>query len=161
MELTPITAIQGIQAVLAPALGISAVGLLLLALNNRYSAIVNRIRLLNDEKRRFHKLLADNVQLNYTENARYQSIRNQMEGLLMRSRLIRNAIIWLQIAIGLFVLTSVAIGMSLFVAAAALASSTLVIFVCGMVCVLVGIVFAAIEIARSFRIVLIEVNAEE
>ncbi len=161
MELTPITAIQGIQAVLAPALGISAVGLLLLALNNRYSAIVNRIRLLNDEKRRFHKLLADNVQLNYTENARYQSIRNQMEGLLMRSRLIRNAIIWLQLAIGLFVLTSVAIGMSLFVAAAALASSTLVIFVCGMVCVLVGIVFAAIEIARSFRIVLIEVNAEE
>ncbi len=161
MDLTPITAIQGIQAVLAPALGISAVGLLLLALNNRYSAIVNRIRLLNDEKRRFHKLLADNVQLNYTENARYQSIRNQMEGLLMRSRLIRNAIIWLQLAIGLFVLTSVAIGMSLFVAAAALASSTLVIFVCGMVCVLVGIVFAAIEIARSFRIVLIEVNAEE
>jgi hypothetical protein len=161
MELTPITAIQGIQAVLAPALGISAVGLLLLALNNRYSAIVNRIRLLNDEKRRYHKLLADNVQLHYTENARYQSIRNQMEGLLMRSRLIRNAIIWLQIAIGLFVLTSVAIGMSLFVAAAVLASSTLVIFVCGMVCVLVGIVFAALEIARSFRIVLIEVNAEE
>jgi hypothetical protein len=30
-----------------------------------------------------------------------------------------------------------------------------------MICVLVGIVFAAVEIVRSFKIVLIEVNAEE
>ena len=43
-----VTAIQAIQAILAPALGISAVGLLLLGLTNRYSNIVNRIRLLND-----------------------------------------------------------------------------------------------------------------
>ncbi len=161
MNVTSISALQAIQAILAPALGISAVGLLLLALNNRYSAIVNRIRLLNDEQRRFHKLLADNVQLSYTENARYQSIRSQMQGLLMRSRLIRDAILSLQLAIGLFVLTSVALGLSFFVSAEMLTSSTLVIFVCGMVCVLIGIVFAAIEIARSFRIVLIEVNAEE
>lgn len=161
MDHAPLDAFQAIQAILAPALGISAVGLLLLALNNRYSTIVNRIRLLNDEKRRFHKLIADNVELNYTENARYQSIRNQTEGLLMRSRLIRNAILSLQAGIALFVITSVAIGLNFFVAATAFYASTLVVFVCGMVCVLVGIVFAALEIIRSFKIVLIEVNAEE
>ena len=58
MQEAPVTAIQAIQAILAPALGISAVGLLLLALMNRYSTIVNRIRLLNDEKRRFARHLA-------------------------------------------------------------------------------------------------------
>lgn len=161
MEQMNVTAFQAIQAILAPALGISAVGLLLLALNNRYSTIVNRIRLLNDEKRRFHKLIADNVELNYTEQARYQSIRNQTEGLLMRSRLIRNAILSLQSGIALFVITSVAIGVNFFVPTEAFYSTTLVVFVCGMICVLVGIVFAAVEIVRSFKIVLIEVNAEE
>lgn len=161
MEQGTVTALQAIQAILAPALGISAVGLLLLALNNRYSTIVNRIRLLNDEKRRFHKLITNNVELNYTESARYQSIRNQTEGLLMRSRLIRNAILSFQISIALFVMTSVAIGMNFFVSTEAFHSATLVVFVAGMVGVLVGIIFAAVEIIRSFEIVLIEVNAEE
>ena len=37
----------------------------------------------------------------------------------------------------------------------------LVVFIAGMLCVLVGIVFAGLEVHRSFKIVLIEVNAEE
>jgi hypothetical protein len=48
MQHAPATAIEAIQAILAPALGISAVGLLLLGLYNRYSNIINRIRSLNE-----------------------------------------------------------------------------------------------------------------
>ena len=59
MQAQGISAIQAIQAILAPALGISAVGLLLLGLSNRYSTIVNRIRLLADEKRRITRQLTD------------------------------------------------------------------------------------------------------
>ena len=37
-----------IQGMLAPGLMISACGLLLLGINNKYSLVVNRIRLLNE-----------------------------------------------------------------------------------------------------------------
>jgi len=145
MEHTVLTAFQAIQAVLAPALGISVVGLLLLALNARYSAIVNRIRMMNDEKRRFHKLIAENVELSYTETARYNSVRSQTRGLLGRSRLVRNAILALQTAIALFVVTSVMIGLNFFLPTEIPHAATLVSFIAGMLCVLVGIVSAAKE----------------
>ena len=44
--------VQIIQLMLAPGLMISACGLLLLGMNNKYSLIVNRIRLLNEERRK-------------------------------------------------------------------------------------------------------------
>ena len=44
--------VEVIQLMLAPGLMISACGLLLLGVNNKYSLVVNRIRLLNDEKRK-------------------------------------------------------------------------------------------------------------
>jgi hypothetical protein len=155
------TALSAIQSILAPALGISAVGLLLLGLNSRYSNIINRIRLLNDERRRFNKLISENVELSFTDNARYMSIRSQTQGLLERSKLVRNAILFHQFAIGLFVLTSVTIGFNVFLPLSFPQSITLVMFMGGMLCVLGGVINAALEIHRSHKIVLIDVNAEE
>ena len=153
--------IQIIQAMLAPGLGISAVGLLLLGLNNRYSTIINRIRLLNDEKRKLHKALVDGRSLEYAENLRLMSVTKQSSELLIRSRLVRNAILSHQTAIGLFVLTSLAIGISPFADSPVLREGALFLFMGGMVAVLVGILFGAAEVRRSFRIVLLEVKAEE
>ena len=154
-------AIQVIQAMLAPGLGISAVGLLLLGLNSRYSTIINRIRLLNDEKRKYLKVLAEGRSLEYADNARFMSVTKQTKELLLRSRLVRNAILSLQTAIGLFVLTSLGIGVSVFVASEFIRGSSLVVFMGGMSAVLVGIIYAGSEVRRSFRIVLMEVKAEE
>ncbi len=156
-----VTAIQAIQAMLAPAVGISAVGLLLLGLNNRYSAIINRIRLLNDEKRKYHKQIADNVELSYTDNSRFMSVINQGKELLIRSRLVRNAILSLQTSVGLFVLASAAIGVNLFTTSEALRAVPLMLFVIGMFSVFVGVVFSGREVYRSYKIILIEANAEE
>jgi hypothetical protein len=155
------TALRAIQAILAPALGISAVGLLLLGLNARYSNIVNRIRLLNDERRRFNRIISDNIELSFTDNARYLSIRNQTQGLLARSKLVRNAILFLQLAIALFVITSVMIGLNFFLPTNSPNSITLLLFIGGMLCVLAGISNSALEVYRSHKIVLIDVNAEE
>ena len=44
-----ISVIQIIQLILAPAVMINACGLLLLATSSKYSSVLNRIRLLNDE----------------------------------------------------------------------------------------------------------------
>ena len=161
MQEAPVTAIQAIQAILAPALGISAVGLLLLALMNRYSTIVNRIRLLNDEKRRFARHLAEKGDLSFTDNNRCMSIRKQTEELLVRSGLVRNAVLSMQTAVAMFVLSSIAIGLNLFVSSDAFRILPLIVFIIGMTGILVGVVFAGIEVHRSFKIVLLEVKAEE
>jgi len=161
MQEAPVTAIQAIQAILAPALGISAVGLLLLALMNRYSTIINRIRLLNDEKRRFARHLAEKGDLTYTDNTRYMSIRKQTEELLVRSSLVRNAVLSMQTAVAMFVISSIAIGLNLFARGDAFRVLPLIVFIIGMIGILVGIVFAGIEVHRSFKIVLLEVKAEE
>ena len=47
--------VQIIQAMLAPGLMISACGLLVLGMNNKYSIVVNRIRLLNEERRKLKR----------------------------------------------------------------------------------------------------------
>ncbi len=161
MEQISVTAIQAIQAILAPAVGISAVGLLLLGMSNRYSAIINRIRLLNDEKRKLTKQLGEEHDLNYTDNARFMNIRKQTEELLVRSRIVRNAILAMQSSIALFVLTSVSIGLSLVSGVVFAGVLPLVLFLTGMVGVFVGIIFAGIDVYRSFNIVLLEAMAEE
>ena len=54
--------VQLIQGMLAPGLMISGCGLLLLGMNNKYSLVVNRIRLLNEEKRKiFHQESIDEL----------------------------------------------------------------------------------------------------
>lgn len=158
---TSLTAIQAIQAILAPAVGMSAVGLLLLGLSNRYSNIVNRIRLMNDERRRFHRQLAEKGELSYTDNSRYMSIAKQTDELLLRSRLVRNAILSLQAAVALFVSTSVTIALSLFVSETIFSTASLLIFVIGMVGVFIGVLFAATEVHRSYKIILIEGKGED
>jgi Protein of unknown function (DUF2721) len=161
MQETTVTAIEAIQAILAPALGMSAVGLLLLGLSSRYSLIVNRIRLLNEEKRRYTRELVKNEELSYADNARFMSITTQTSELLLRSRLVRNAILAMQTSIGLFVASSAAIGLNLFVSSSILRFLPLIVFITGMLAVFVGILYAGLEIHRSFKAVLIEVKADE
>lgn len=162
MHTANFTAIQAIQAILAPALGISAIGLLLLGLLNRYSNIITRIRLLTEEKRKLTRTLAEKASdVAFTDNFRYMSVRKQTGELLLRSSLIRNSILSLQASAGLFVLASLAIGLNLFISNDFLEGLALVIFMTGMIGVFVGIVFAAIEVHRSFKIVLIEVKADD
>jgi hypothetical protein len=161
MQDSSLTIIQAIQAILAPALGISAVGLLLLGLSSRYSNIVNRIRLLNDEKRKFSRLLVEKGELGYTDNGRLISIAKQTQELLARSRYVRNGMLLFQSAIVMFVLASLGISLNLFFSSGFFRLFPLVIFSLGMIALLAGVLFAAIEIHRSFKIILIEVKGEE
>jgi len=160
MEIFSPQAIQIIQAMLAPGLGISAVGLLLLGFSNRYTALINRIRLLNDEKRRFLKVLAEGRHLEYAENTRYMSVSQQIKELSSRTGLLRNAILSLETAIALFVLASISIGVGFFADSQKVQGVSLVLFLAGMVSVFISMLFAASEVRRSYRIIMIEVHAE-
>lgn len=158
---TLISGITAIQAILAPALGISATALLMLSISNRFSLTINRIRLLNEERRRYTIKLADKSDLSYAENIRFSNVNKQLIRLLKQCRELRNAVVLMQVAIMLFVLSSLAIGVNLFTSTDFLRSLPVYLFSLGMISVLVGIIYSAIDVMHSFKVAKIEIKGDE
>ena len=154
-----ISIVEVIQLMLAPGLMISACGLLLLAMNNKYSLVVNRIRLLNEEKRRFITKVSGN-EFNYEETIRLESISLQVKKLAFRARLVRNAVLSYTIAVALFVITSLLIGFKFIFDIERLGSIITTLFLIGMLSVLTGVVFAAYETIKGYEIVQLEVKVD-
>jgi hypothetical protein len=154
-----ISIVQVIQLMLAPGLMISACGLLLLAMNNKYSLVVNRIRLLNEEKRRFISKVSGK-EFNYEETVRVESISLQILKLAFRARLVRNAVLSYTIAVALFVITSLLIGFKFIFDLEKLGSIITVLFLVGMMAVLAGVIFAAYETIKGYEIIQLEVKVD-
>ncbi len=149
---TPI--IQLIQGMLAPGLMISACGLLLLGMNNKYSLVVNRIRLLNEEKRKiFHQEHIDDI-----DSSRLSNIELQISHLIGRISLVRNAVFSYSLAVALFIVCSVLIGVTISHRTPAFDWLIVAFFYAGMFAVFMGIIFAAIEVWKGYRIVKIEIS---
>lgn len=146
--------VQLIQGMLAPGLMISACGLLLLGMNNKYSLVVNRIRLLNEEKRKiFHQ---DGIDEN--DSSRLSNIELQISHLIGRISLVRNAVFSYSLGVALFIVSSVLIGITIKRIASAFDWLIIAFFYAGMFSVFVGIIFAAIEVWKGYRIVKIEIS---
>ena len=149
---TPI--VHLIQGMLAPGLMISACGLLLLGMNNKYSLVVNRIRLLNEEKRKiFHMQKIDEI-----ETSRLSNIELQISHLIERISLVRNAVFSYSMAVALFIVSSVLIGVTINKKTPGFGWLIIAFFYAGMLAVFVGIIFAAIEVWKGYRIVKIEIS---
>ncbi|MCF8242741.1 MAG: DUF2721 domain-containing protein [Melioribacteraceae bacterium] len=145
---------------LAPAVMISACGLLLLGINNKYSLVVNRIRLLNQERRAFKKKISED-DFTTDDNVRFESIIRQIEFLTFRVKLVRNAVLSYAAAVGLYVVTSVMLGFAYFSSSKGFDVIIVAAFLIGMVCVLVGIIFTGLETAKGYEIVSYEIKADE
>jgi Protein of unknown function (DUF2721) len=152
--------VEIIQLMLAPGLMISACGLLLLGMNNKYSLVVNRVRLLNEERRRNLNKMQDK-DLNTQENIRFESISKQLEGLVFRVKLVRNAVLFYTLAVALFVVTSLLIGFGYLLEIARLNGLITILFLLGMVSVFCGVIFAAYETYNGYEIVKFEVESDE
>lgn len=153
--------IKLIQFMLAPAVMISACGLLLLGTNNKYSAIANRIRLLNEERRRFLFKIKDGKELDIFESTRFSSIMKQLEQLSCRLNLVRNSIISYSIAIFLFIVTSLLIGLDFLLQLSLGVVLMLISFISGMIAVGLGILFVLLETTKGFEIINLEIKAED
>jgi sterol desaturase/sphingolipid hydroxylase (fatty acid hydroxylase superfamily) len=92
-----------IQSMVAPAVMISACGLLLLSLTNKLGRIIDRIRDLNTEDRSAGP---------NEEPVRRMSIRNQIDQLVERAVLLRRSCGLLFLGVTFFVATSLCIGLS-------------------------------------------------
>jgi len=150
--------IQIIQLILAPAVMINACGLLLLATSSKYSSVLNRIRLLNEEKR---KLFRKAGEKSFDETQRLESLARQIDHLVSRARLVRNSVMCYTIAIALFIVTSLTIGCSFLVRGFQSDSAIMVMFLAGMTVVLVGIGFSFLDAKKGFEIVRFDVLADE
>lgn len=129
--------------------------MLLLTFNARHSSLVNRIRLLDDEER---KLLRRRPKLDKIETLRLKSIKTQLDLLLSRLLYVRNGMICLLLAATFFVLTSFSIGLAYFSASTGLTQTMInFTFIPGMLLVLIGVLFLAIEVYISYRVIEIEV----
>ena len=136
-----------VQSMVTPAVMISACGLLLLSVSNKLGRIVDRIRNLNSEDRD----LSSEV-----EAVRRLSIRNQIDFLLRRAVLLRNACGLLYLAVAVFALTSLCVGLSN--VARAFEVLMLVLFVIGLATVVWAGILAYLEIRLSHHAVTEEIK---
>lgn len=136
-----------VQSMVTPAVMISACGLLLLSISNKLGRIVDRTRELNSEDR---NLAAD------VDGVRRLSVRNQIDILLRRALLLRNACGLLYLAVAVFALTSLCVGLS--GAAHVFEVLMLVLFVLGLATVVWAGVLAYLEIRLSHHAVTEEIK---
>mgnify|MGYP005838467685 CR=1 FL=1 len=153
MQVLAEEAAQAIQTILAPAVMISACGLLLLGMQNRYGRINDRLRALGRE--RLDLLLQRDTP---QARARLEAIERQIPDLLTRLRIQRNAVYNLFAAVIVFVVDAFVIAASLFIAGEFLNILALGIFLVGMSLVLWAMALAAREIAISARAVTLEIE---
>ncbi|HUI31501.1 MAG TPA: DUF2721 domain-containing protein [Candidatus Acidoferrales bacterium] len=149
-----------IQLMISPAVMISACGLLLLGANNKYSSVVNRIRLINDEKRRLVSK-AGNRDFTPEESLRLESTARQLSHLNMRAKLVRNCVMSYTIAAAFFVISSLLIGLALFQGFVEIHYISTAAFLIGMIMVFVGVVFGVLESRKGYEIIQLEIGAEE
>lgn len=152
--------IQLIQSMLAPGVMISACALLLLGMNNKYSMVLSRMRLLDDEKRKL--IFQDKPELiKEWEINRLSNLSEQIELLYSRIKWVRNAVLMYSIAVSLFIMTSLFIGLQT-LAEIDYTLISLILFLIGMVAVFTGVFFTVLEAWKGFKILTLEVkNARE
>jgi hypothetical protein len=143
----PDTLLGLVQAMVTPAVMISACGLLLLSVTNKLGRIVDRIRDLNAEDREMGQ---------GEESVRRVSVRNQIDLLVRRAVYLRHACGLLYVAVTVFAATSLCIGLSR--CADLFKTLVLVLFVVGLVIVVWAGILAYVEMRVSHHAVTEEIK---
>ncbi len=146
---------QLIVQMVSPAVMVSACGLMLLGLGNRYARVVDRIRAFAGEMRGLQKLGAA---ASPVDAERLRVLNVQIPDLFRRGRLLRNAVLFCHTAITLFVACSFVIPLS---RAGIPSSLPVALFCAGMASVLAMTIFAWRETTLSFRLLRLEVPASD
>jgi hypothetical protein len=154
-----ISATQAIQLILAPGVMINACGLLLLSISSKFTTVLNRIRALTEEKRKLISRAGDQ-DFSRMEGRRLESVTRQITGLMTRAQLIRNAVSCYFCGVGLFVVTSLTIGIDYFAQVPVLRLLSLGTFLTGMITVFLGVVFGVRDTFKGFDVVKFEVQAD-
>lgn len=154
-------AVQIIQLLVAPVVMVSACGLLCLALYNRLTAIVVRLRTITKEEVDTLTRLSlaghqpGKISPEQRLRTRIVTLDEQVDHVMRRARLIRRALVCLLVAILCMLLCSLALGLSLW--AAWFAKIALALFFTGVLVLVAAVGFALAEL----RIALVPVALEQ
>ncbi len=140
--------VQLIQTMIAPAVMVSACGLILLTLTGRLGRIVDRIRGLEEELR------------GRPQATRADSIRQQVVSLRERARLARGATVLLILAVACFVLTSLLLGGTM-IWPNLPGELALVTFLLGMAGILCALGAFLLEVRISLRAMFLEIDSTD
>src|SRR5690349_21770753 len=141
---------HAVAASVAPVVIISASALLCLALYNRLAAIISRMRAVQRERltvqERIEGLSAKEMETGAAVRLTVilESLADQTGGIRRRGRVIRNSLLCLLSAIGSLVVCSLMMGLTIFMPAFSVVAAGL--FVLGLLMLLTGVIFAAVEL---------------
>jgi hypothetical protein len=141
---------QLIVQMVSPAVMVSACGLMLLGLGNKYARVVDRIRVFAAEARELKKL---GPNLSTVDAERLRVLELQIPDLIRRGRLLRNSVLLFYAAIFLFVVCSFMIPLTG-------SWLPLALFCAGMAGVLGATMLAWRETLLSFRLINLEVSSQ-
>ena len=144
-------AIQEIQYMLAPAIMVSSASLLLLGFQTKFSNLASRFRVLNREKQE----LGQKAGRSREEEARLANVRDQVQYLLRRASLVKNAILLTYGAILFLVGTSVLILMDIY-SSREFHYLILGAFSAGLVCLFLTALVMIMETGLFYRIMIFE-----
>jgi hypothetical protein len=142
-----------IQLILGPVVMISACSVFVGGVLNHYTSVGDRIRALTRE--RLDVLGARQSTLGLE---RLEEIDAQLPELLMRHRLIHDALISIYASIGVLILTMCTIAVTASIAADWVGSAVYAVFVLSVLAMLIGVVLITMEIGTSRRSLVFEVD---
>jgi hypothetical protein len=149
------TIIRTISLILAPVVMITCCGIFLNGLITRYNSMSDRIRAMHHERLELLQALANKIsRAEYTSGFsthRVQEIEIQLPKLLRRYKLIRNAVLTVDLAILISVSSMFIIALAAMTNSTLMAEMALLAFLAGTSTLFVGIVIATLELYRSER----------
>jgi Protein of unknown function (DUF2721) len=141
-----------IMFILAPAVMLNATAVFFNGLLGDYALLNERMRRLARERLELLRAVQDSLNLE-----RLQEIDTELPAMLHRHKMLRNAILLISIAIALYVLTMLLIGLAAFGALWA-EMVALVLFLFSTTLMLIGILFKVLEVYSSHFAVAFEVE---
>ena len=146
------SAVAVLTAMITPAVLISACGALILSTSTRLGRVIDRVRMLID---RFEQMTKAEEEVELFEERR-AVIFDQLDKLTTRARLLQKSMTVFYLALGVFVATSVAIGLVAAVGHAAYAWIPVVLGLVGSC----GLFYGSLLLISEARLALASLNAE-
>jgi hypothetical protein len=156
------TIIRTISLILAPVVMITGCAIILNGLISRYEAISVRMRAMHRERlellEAFGNRASSAVHTVSFVSQRVREIETQLPNLLRRHKLIRNAVLAVEVAILILVLSMFIIALAAMTNSIPTAAIALLAFLTGTSALLVGAVITTLELYRSQREVSYEIQ---
>ena len=156
------TIIRTISLILAPVVMISSCAIFLNGIVTRYESVSARMRAMHRERLELLQGLGNTTSgvvpsVGFSTH-RIHEIEVQLPKLLQRHKLIHNAVFAMNAAIVLFVICMFIIALAVLTNTTLTAIIALLIFLTGTGMVLVGVIIATLELSRSQREVVYEIQ---